>query len=143
MCSRPCWPTPEEANKLIQKGYANKLMLDYWNYYEDDWGGNIEILCPANPGYEGEDAPSTEAFSVFDMLSPTDLTSGCIMQNEKTGLCELHDKKLKPIEGRLNHHSEVIGGDDIINQTHEAVAMLWKSKEGLNIINKWKKEVEY
>ena len=30
MCTRPCWPTPEEARRLIRAGLGDRLMLDYW-----------------------------------------------------------------------------------------------------------------
>jgi hypothetical protein len=32
MCKRACWPTPQEAEALLDAGYANKLMLDAWHF---------------------------------------------------------------------------------------------------------------
>lgn len=73
MCQRPCWPTPEEAQHLINAGYGGQLMQDYW--YRK--GNDIKLLCPAINGYEGRFSPSWP-----------------------NGLCQLHDLGYKPLEGR-------------------------------------------
>jgi len=115
MCQRPCWPTPEEANELIDAGYADRLMLDHW-----DPGiagvGRLEVITPASPGDEGEIAPFWPA--------------GCNFQ--KMGLCELHGN-FKPIEGRLAHHSKTPEG------LHYIVAKTWNSPAGKRVVRKWKK----
>lgn len=105
-------------------------MLDYWDYYDDDWSGDIQILCMANPGYEGENAPEVGFFGMGG-----DLTSGCVMFD--SGKCKLHDLGLKPLEGKLNHHDDKRADYE---KTHAAIAMLWKTQEGLDVVDKWKKQ---
>lgn len=119
MCKLPCWPTPEEADRLIENGYADKMMLDYWVRQ----GGDILLICPAEKGSEKGDASYLR-------------NNGCVMQDEK-GLCKLHDNGLKPIEGRVtSSHSPM---DDL----HEAVAFSWDNDFGKSIIEKWKNIVQY
>lgn len=122
MCKRPCWPTPEEAEKLINAGHIKKLMLDY--YFSDN---DIELLCPALIGYEGKEAPF---FPV----------GKCIFQ-DISGLCELHDLNLKPTEGRKSICSRK--DIKIHQQLHKDIAMLWDSEIGKNIIKKWKTVINY
>lgn len=87
MCERrPCWPLPDEAQKLIEAGYGPRLMRDWWCRWPDD----VVILSPAIVGEEGKYAP------VWPTGRCTFLTD-----NKK---CELHDKGLKPFEGHVAHH---------------------------------------
>jgi hypothetical protein len=89
-------------------------MLDYWAA-EDD----IELLCPAIRGYENQGAP----------FFPK---GKCTFLNAQ-GLCDLHDKGLKPIEGRLADCKNPSGG-----QLHKAVADLWNTEEGRAVIARWR-----
>ena len=117
MCLRPCWASPEEAETLIDAGLGNRLMLDYWVRHPED----IMLLCPAIKGSEGRNAP-------FMPIGE------CTFFN-KEGHCDLHDKKLKPIEGRIaNCKSQTKG------ELHEAVAFLWLSPKGRAVIERWKVE---
>lgn len=79
-CKTPCLGTPDDILKLIKAGYGNKLSITDWGF------GMIvgEILYPIR------------------MIQAIKTTKGCIFF--KDGLCELHDKGLKPTEGRLSHH---------------------------------------
>lgn len=53
MCKRSCWPSPEEAEKMLNAGLGPKLMLDQWAAAED-----INLLCGASASqYEGLSAP--------------------------------------------------------------------------------------
>lgn len=120
MCQRPCWGMPEDIQKLIDAGYSNRLMLDYWvgDHYEH--GGNIEILCPALKGFENGHAP----------WMPRD-ERGCTFWNHLE-LCDLHDKDLKPFEGKMAMH------DKESSQYHQQVAMAWNNPEAQQIVQKWK-----
>jgi len=123
MCRRPCWGTPNEIRKIIDAGFGDRLMVDYWcNTMFDD----IEILCGALKGYEGKAAP-------FIPVSD----SGCSFF--KNGLCELHDEKLKPCEGRLSVCTS--NGDDI-DGLHKEVAMMWDSEEGRELVKGWRDKYE-
>lgn len=116
MCSRPCWPTPEEAERLIDAGFASKLMLDYWVGDAED-GGDIDLLCPANPGSEGRRADTF------------DIRRGCIFHVE--GLCQLHDSGLKPIEGKMARCKDSPSG------IHFAIAKTWDTPKGKQVIARW------
>lgn len=113
MCDRPCWPSPEEARKLIEMGYSERLMLDYWASEK-----NIELICPAILTFEGQQAPFIPI-------------GGCTFK-DKEGLCMLHDKGLKPIEGRLPDHNSKIPN------LHHEVARLWDNDEGRKLVKEWR-----
>ena len=114
MCRRPCWPTPEEAQAIIDKGFGERLMKDWWVNHPDD----IFILAPAYPGYEDMGAPENLMF-----------VKGCTFF--KDGLCELHDLGLKPFEGRMATHEKAH------EKLHKHVAMKWDNPEAQMLCNKW------
>lgn len=117
MCKRPCWPTPEGAERLINAGYSNRLMLDYWT------GDNyIYIVSPALKGSEGNEAPFWP-------------TGRCNFQNKK-GLCELHNKNLKPLEGKL------ASCKNNIRYLHKYIAKLWDTEKGRTVVRLWKKNIK-
>ena len=71
--------TPEDIWRLIEAGYEERLRITFWA---------VGMLVGAIP---------------FPILMVQALqTVGCIFW--KNGLCELHDLKLKPTEGRLSYH---------------------------------------
>lgn len=112
MCNnRPCWPTPKEAEKLIDEGYGNRLMLDYFFGKEN----SIDILSPASKGSEGISAPH--------------LPQGCTFFDGRS--CELHDKGFKPLEGRVDSCKN----DD--NSVHEDIVEMWDSDEGRIVVERW------
>lgn len=120
MCRRPCWPTPDDVRALISAGEAGKLMLDYWI---GDFSGYVHerrtyVVCPANPGYEGRLASDYG----FEFL-------GCTFQ--KNDLCELHERGLKPTEGRAAHHERE--QPDL----HGSVARYWDTDDGREVIAIW------
>jgi hypothetical protein len=88
MCnSSTCLPTPQEARELLRRGYAERLAT--YRFMPDP--AQLAVLGPAPRGQEGaEDLPHTQA-------------GPCTFFHN--GLCELHDLRLKPLEGRLAHHS--------------------------------------
>lgn len=80
-CHTPCLGTPEDIERIIDAGYSDKLAATYWAV--GMVMGVIEFPVPMIQAVAGEE------YCAF-------------FQN---GLCELHDKGLKPTEGRLSHHS--------------------------------------
>lgn len=89
MCSnRPCWPTPAESKAIQDAGYSSRLMRDYW-VSDSHFDHDVDMLVPAIVGYEGGTAPTWP-------------TGQCTFL--KDGKCELHDKGLKPLEGRVMDH---------------------------------------
>lgn len=115
--NRPCWPTPEEALKIIDAGYTKYLMCDFW----DDPEGDTYIIGPAFKGCEGR-IPSWSKFT------------GCCALLSDDGLCKLHSKDLKPLEGRLVSHTN--SNKDV----HKLIASLWKSEIGKSVVERWRDE---
>ena len=117
MCRRrPCWPSPKEAQALINKGYGARLMYDYWVGDGYD-GGDIKLLSPAIVGSEGGRAPFWPE-------------GQCTFFTE-AGLCELHSLGLKPIEGRA---ASCKGTADNL---HRDVAELWNHPEARSVVERW------
>ena len=78
MCKNaPCLPTPAEAMMLIKSGYKTHLSP---TVVIDGFSGLVNIV-----------------------LAPIRTIDGCIFL-DKSGGCILHGK-MKPLEGRLAHHS--------------------------------------
>ena len=118
MCNRPCWPTPDEAQKLIEAGYGDRLMLDYW--VGDGYaGGDIRLISPANQGYEGKMAPSWPQ-------------GACTFY--KDGLCGLHDLGLKPIEGR---RATCPTKGEQPGHLHREVAETWNNPDSQTFTREW------
>jgi hypothetical protein len=116
MCKhRPCLPTPKEADKLMDKGYASRLMLDW---YKDINNIYIYIVSPALCSFEGK----------YDPDIPT---GRCTFLTDKN-LCLLHDLKLKPMEGRLALH-----GGKTPENLHEDIAKMWDSALGRKVVQRW------
>jgi hypothetical protein len=112
---RPCWGTPQEIAVLIEKGFGDRMMLDWWAGDETDHN-DIYIICPAVSGYEGQRSP----------FFPTGVCS--LLEND---LCMVHD--WKPTEGRENFGCK----DTPQSQTHKEVAMTWNTDEGREVVRVW------
>lgn len=81
-CHTPCLGTPEDILKLAENGYADRLALTMW-------GAGILM------GVTNEVIPMIQAIK--------EENGWCTFYHD--GKCELHEKGLKPTEGRLSHHS--------------------------------------
>ena len=134
-CKRPCWPTPAEARAIVDAGQGDKLMLDYWHGSATGEGADgsdedVQILCGANPGYEGRRAPEIPPFlALMGMVG--DLTSGCAFLDDD-GKCTLHGTPLKPSEGRL-----ALPCTGRTEGLHQAVAATWETDEGRALVADW------
>ena len=84
MCRTPCLGTPEDIEQLIDAGYANRLQPTEWLV------GAIVGLTPGP----------------ISMLQPRTEKGWCTFYHD--GRCELHDRGLKPTEGKLAHHTDPI-----------------------------------
>ena len=118
MCkTRPCWGTPEDIQKIVDAGYEDRLMKDFWG-----GGSDIEtyIIAPACKGSESKATPfwPTKECTFF-----------------KDGKCELHDKGLKPLEGRLASCTEKTYKKE--PTVHELVAKTWNSEQGKDLVKKF------
>lgn len=123
ICKVPCWPSPEEAKRLIKLGYGPKMMV------AERWTGPVKdkfisVLSPAKPGLEGGhySYPSKK----------NKKAKGCVFQ--KKGLCQLHNI-CKPIEGRL----AICEGREPVD-LRDRVAMLWDNKKAQLLVTRWVKK---
>lgn len=77
-----CLGTPQDILKIVKAGYADRIIIS-------EWAAGILMGCTDR---------------IILMFQPRFTEEeGCTFF--KDGLCELHDKGLKPTEGRLSHHT--------------------------------------
>lgn len=123
MCEyRPCWGTPEDIEKIIDAGLADKLMEDYW-VGDGKNGQDISIPAPAIRGREGKRA------SFVPVGTCTFL---------KDGLCQLHNG-LKPLEGRVASCKSSPEMTRIYDQIRKDIVQSWNTPEGERVYQKWRK----
>jgi hypothetical protein len=130
----PCIGTVDDIEKLIDAGYAKNLMLDWFSGGTRDqnpFTEDILYLCPAVIGSEGRQAKFAR-------------TGRCnLLVNNQ---CSVHDKNLKPIQGKLAccKVERLYKGEDGMNHDiDERIPVLhtWNTEKGLALIERWKKEV--
>ena len=80
-CNTPCLGTPDDIEKIIDAGYSDRLALTQWA---------VGMLLGVTT-------------SIVPMIQPVVGKRYCAFF--ENGLCILHDKGLKPTEGRLSHLS--------------------------------------
>lgn len=80
MCHTPCLGTPQDILALIDAGYADKLCYTEWA---------VGVILGFTP-------------DIMAMVQIKEEGDWCVFYHD--GLCELHDKGLKPTEGRLASH---------------------------------------
>lgn len=119
--SRPCWPMPEDAKKLVEQGFGYALMLDWWSDEDENPSHIIYLLCPAVAGYAKAQSPFIPE-------------GRCVFLDEKD-LCMLHDLGLKPYEGRKSMHDDGRGSD-----RHKNIARSWDNDDALNLVKAWCEE---
>jgi hypothetical protein len=117
MCiDRPCWGTPQEIKAIIDAGYGDKLMQDYWSGELNGFDSPL-VIGPAIVGHEGGNAPFWP-------------TGRCALLTEDR-LCSLHDAGLKPSEGAVACCKR---GDDGM---HQRMAEAWATEEGQALAQEW------
>ena len=102
-CRTPCLGTPEDIAKLIDAGYKDRLAPTEW------WAGAV-IGITKGP--------------VMMIQAMVDKNGWCTFRCPD-GLCELHDKGLKPTEGRLSHHTIALDNFDPRRSLSWLVAKEW------------------
>lgn len=126
----PCWGTPEEIRFLIFVGYGKRMTLH--DLDGTDFGlrtRKVKIVTPGFAGLLRRVTTSTFYTGICEFLVKEDLT--------KMGLCELHDKKLKPLEGRIVDHA--ISPEEGV-MIRRAVFETWDTPEGRSVVDMWVKE---
>jgi len=120
MCkTNPCWPTPNEVRELIKAGYGDRLMIDWWEDYPED----IHLFCPASENFEKSRAP--EAQDSIEYFAGW--TKGRCTFLSKDNKCELHDKGLKPLEGRVATHKTENNKES--ERVRNYIVHLWKGEQ--------------
>ena len=117
MCRKPCYPTPPDAEKLINAGFADKLRI------EDSYETGVYVVAPVFKGRNGVDDPQYD-YSRHD---------GCAFLCD--GLCELHDLGLKPLEGRLVIHNGHPASKQIPVNLHGRLVDLWNTNRGKRVVS--------
>ncbi len=112
-CQRPGWWTVDEAQKALQAGYGNRMMLEISPEF------TFGVLSPAFKGCEGN-------IALKDFQQ-----NGCTFLAD--GLCSLHSTGLLPLECRFCHHNRPGQG----LKCHEALEQDWKSKQGQALVAQW------
>lgn len=112
MCKTPCIGTPKDIEAIIDAGYVDRLKETIWM---------VGYLAA------GEE--------YIKMIQPTTRDGECVFRRPD-GLCELHDRGLKPTEGVLAH-CRMVKEDNI--PTYEtsvliAVAHKWVKAENFEDI---------
>ena len=126
-CHTPCLGTPQDIMRLVDAGYADRLAVT-------EWAAGIYMGVISEPVImlqairDGEDEFDEKAHCTFF----------------HDGLCELHDKGLKPTEGRLSHHSHRIDNFKASRSISWAVAQEWLNPDNepivIDLYNKWKQQ---
>ena len=125
MCEhRPCWGTPNDVEKMMaqEPDLAKRLQEDYWVSTPDD----IRVPSPAVKGYEGRRAP----------LFPQGVCT--FLEN---GLCTLHDKGLKPLEGRVATCKKGAKITKMHEEMRADIVQSWNTPEGKATLAKWRRLV--
>lgn len=117
-CRTPCLGTPQDILKLIDAGYVDRLAVT-------DWAAGILMGVISRP------IPMIQAIQIDK--SDLDPKARCTFFHD--GLCELHDKGLKPTEGRLSHHSHRIDNFKASRSISWAVAQEWLDPANLPVID--------
>lgn len=125
MCEhRPCWPTAEEASRLIDADYGPRMMNDYWvGGGGEDNDSDIQIISPAKFGYEGKYAPFWP-------------TGRCSLLTDE-GKCPLHDLGLKPLEARVADCKSKTDDQDV----RKFIVGTWNTEVGRAVVKKWEEIV--
>jgi len=124
-CTRnPGWCTPDEAQIIINKGFGNQLMKDWWVAIPN----NIFLLCPASIGCENSLAPAP---SIIELLWGFD-KGRCTFLTENN-LCKIHD--FKPKECLYTHHSLPMN-----QELREEIVSMWDTDKGKNIVTEWEND---
>ena len=109
-CHTPCLGTPHDILMLIKAGYGDRLSFSLWE---------AGVLM----GTTDHVVPMVQANVNGDW---------CTFFHD--GLCELHDKGLKPTEGRLSHHSMTIERKKTKKSISFNVAKEWDDERNLDTI---------
>lgn len=131
MChSRPCMEGPEEFEKIIEAGFADKLRVDYYHTKKR----NIEFITGAV--YEriiGSPVDKPEYQTTYKHYTSWWPGGKCVLLTEDNK-CSLHELDLKPEQGRQACCKE----DNDVSKDNEYYAKLWNTKKGRALVKRFK-----
>lgn len=128
----PCWGTPEEIESLILAGYGKRMTMHVLTKGYGSVKTGVESIGMWNIDPVRIIAPGFVGF--LGRLTVSAASTGKCTFITKDGKCELHDKNLKPIEGRIQHH-------DITSEESCAIREMlyraWDAPKGRSIARFW------
>lgn len=113
-CKTPGLATPNQILKLVESGYKDKIVFTEWAV-----GLYIGLMNKIIPMYQ--------------ILADEE---GCVFQDRETGLCELHNTGLKPLECRLSHHTIKKDNVKFTKSLSYLIAQEWVSDDNFDTILK-------
>jgi hypothetical protein len=119
MCKTcPCTVTPDEARWLYNRGYGDRLML---NWIGDQQQPDAVFLMCAVKGFCGQ-------------IAPEQFHSSCTFLDGRDR-CELHSKGLKPLEGATACCQRP---NAAASELHDRITQLWMQPENQAFLERWK-----
>lgn len=103
LCRTPCIGTPEDIEALINAGYGERLAITHW-------ASGMLLGLTKEP---------------IMMIQPLQEVKGWCTFRTPDGLCELHDRELKPLEGKLASCRPIPKGWNIIRDFTWLIAKEW------------------
>lgn len=145
MCTenRTCWGTPEDMERIIDAGYADQLILDYYVMKDKD----IDLLAPGvtilEPDFNvkrNEDI-TFKPKTYVKCRAPFLPVGRCVFFTGDK--CSIHE--IKPIEGKVASCKmrEDKKLDKKGDNLHKELAMVWDTPTGRKVVRKWKKIVKW
>ena len=122
-CHTPCLGTPQDILRLMDAGYTDRLSPTLW-------------AAGVMMGVVSQPVPLIQAQCLdgaWGGLLDVGAESHCTFYTGD-GLCELHDKGLKPTEGRLSHHSIRLDNFRASRSISWAVVQEWLSPENADVV---------
>ena len=122
-CHTPCLGTPQDILRLMDAGYTDRLSPTLW-------------AAGVMMGVVSQPVPLIQAQCLdgaWGGLLDVGADSHCTFYTAD-GLCELHDKGLKPTEGRLSHHSIRLDNFRASRSISWAVVQEWLSPDNADVV---------
>lgn len=120
MCNRrPCWGTPSDIERIIESGFIDHLMREYWATKN----GNLYMIVPAIVGFELRTSPYW--LRVKNRCSLLDSNNRCKINH------------IKPIEGRKAICLDNTKYNIQIDRLHMNIYRTWDTKFGSKVLKIW------
>ena len=115
----PCFPTPEDVDKLLKAGY--ETLLKSTTYINIDTFESYDLI-----------APDSKQIITIDKNGNNVVLNKCVFLDDNN-LCKLHNLGLKPTEGKLaihnREHSETV-------KLRVSVCETWTNNENFELVTK-------